>query len=93
MEVVSTGGLRVHRKEATDQPQGLTELPRGADSWGIKRIGVEGERRRTKALQACVKAEHILGPTTICTGKAGVVTCLSILFVKNWMSIFSTLSL
>ena len=35
----------VHRREATDQTEGLVEIPKEADSWGMTRIWVRGERR------------------------------------------------
>lgn len=31
------------------------DLPKGADFWGMKRILVDGGRRRKKALKACAK--------------------------------------
>lgn len=64
---VSTRGLRVHRREATEQHGGLVELPRGADSWGMERIWGGGERRGCRALQVCAKALHVPGATSICT--------------------------
>lgn len=81
---VSTRGFLVHIREVPDQLEGvgwLVELPRGADSWRMERIWVGGERRGHRTLQACANAQHVLGPTGICTRQGGCGG-MSVLFVK-----------
>lgn len=75
--------FRAHRRETTHQPGGLVELPKGADSWGTKRIWVRGEKRGKRALLACAEAEHVLGPTNPMDMGGMLVLFVKMLFANN----------